>query len=128
MLISEFARATGLSRDTIRFYVKRGLLKPTRGSAQSNRYHHFNDEQVQRAAFIRTAQFLGFTLAEIDALALEVANGFTRQGKIALMNERIARIDDKIATLREIRRAFVRKRSWLEGGERGEDPFTRLSG
>ena len=32
MLISEFARATGLSTDTVRFYVRRGLLKPLAGS------------------------------------------------------------------------------------------------
>jgi hypothetical protein len=28
MLISEFARITGLTRDTVRFYARRGLLQP----------------------------------------------------------------------------------------------------
>ncbi len=28
MLISEFARTSGLSRDTVRFYVRLGLLRP----------------------------------------------------------------------------------------------------
>jgi MerR family transcriptional regulator, copper efflux regulator len=32
MLISEFTRATGLSRDTVRFYVRRGLLAPLAGN------------------------------------------------------------------------------------------------
>jgi MerR family regulatory protein len=32
MLISEFARAAGLSRDTVRFYVRRGLLAPLAGN------------------------------------------------------------------------------------------------
>jgi hypothetical protein len=29
MLISEFARETGLTTDTVRFYIRKGLLTPT---------------------------------------------------------------------------------------------------
>ncbi len=32
MLIQEFCRATGLTRDTVRFYVRQGLLAPTIGA------------------------------------------------------------------------------------------------
>ena len=123
MLIAEFARVTGLSRDTIRFYVKRGLLKPAFGPGQTNRYQHFDQRQVERAALIRTAQSLGFTLAEITALDVEYAlRGMTLQRKVAVMTGRIAQIDEKMTALREVRRYFVRKRAWRETGVRGEDP------
>ncbi len=72
MLISEFARATGLSRDTIRFYVRRGLLRPLAGNkGGSNPYQVFTNEHVQMARTIRMAQSLGFSLREIAALNAE---------------------------------------------------------
>jgi DNA-binding transcriptional MerR regulator len=72
MLISEFARATGLSRDTVRFYVRRGLLVPLAGNkGGSNPYQVFTSEHVQMARTIRMAQSLGFSLREIAALNVE---------------------------------------------------------
>jgi len=57
MLISEFARAAGLTPDTVRFYVKRGLLKPLAGKkGGSNPYQVFTDEHVQMARTVRIAQ------------------------------------------------------------------------
>ena len=50
MLISEFARASGLTPDTIRFYIRRGLLKPeTSRKGGSNPYQIFTAEHVQVA-------------------------------------------------------------------------------
>jgi DNA-binding transcriptional MerR regulator len=71
MLISKFARATGLTPDTIRFYVRRGLLKPLTGNkGGSNPYQVFTDEHVQMARTVRMGmvQSLGFSLREIAAL------------------------------------------------------------
>ena len=64
MQIGELATATGLSRDTLRFYEKRGLLAPRRGG---NGYRDYPPEAVQWMRYVRTAQSLGFTLAEIEA-------------------------------------------------------------
>ena len=64
MQIGDLAAATGLSRDTLRFYEKRGLLAPRRGG---NGYRDYPPEAVQWMRYVRTAQSLGFTLAEIEA-------------------------------------------------------------
>ena len=61
MRIGELATATGLSRDTLRFYEKRGLLRAQRGS---NGYRDYPAESVQWLGYLRLAQSLGFTLAE----------------------------------------------------------------
>ena len=64
MLISEFARAAGLSRDTVHFYVRRGLLTPLAGNkGGSNPYQVFTNEHVQMARTIRMAQSLAFRCA-----------------------------------------------------------------
>jgi MerR family copper efflux transcriptional regulator len=68
MLISEFARATGLTRDTVRFYVRRGLLTPaTNAKGGRHPYQSFTAADVQAAKIIRSAQSLGMSLKEIAA-------------------------------------------------------------
>src|ERR1700716_4316979 len=63
MLISEFARKTGLTIDAVRFYVRRGLLTPeTNGKGGRNPYQVFTAEHVRAAKFICTAQSLGLSL------------------------------------------------------------------
>jgi DNA-binding transcriptional MerR regulator len=64
MRIGQLAQATGLSRDALRFYEKRGLLTPRRSS---NGYRSYPAEAVDWLRYVRTAQSLGFTLAEIEA-------------------------------------------------------------
>jgi DNA-binding transcriptional MerR regulator len=72
VLISEFADAAGLSCDTVRFYVRRGLLRPLAGNkGGANPYQVFTDEHVQMARTICMAQSLGFSLREIAALNVE---------------------------------------------------------
>ena len=115
MLIAAFCTATGLSRDTVRFYIRRGLLKPTINSA--NGYADFDELQVERALIIKTSQALGFTLKEIAALSAEwEALGHDRQWQLRLMRERLASLDEQARKLRSLRRYFVDKIRWLEDG------------
>ena len=64
MRIGQLAEATGLSRDALRFYERRGLITPRRGG---NGYRSYPPEAVDWLRHVRTAQSLGFTLAEIEA-------------------------------------------------------------
>ena len=76
MLISEFARRAELSTDTVRFYVRKGLLAPGTGmKGGSNPYQIFSDQDLEAARMIRMAQGLGFSLREIAALAAEYNAG-----------------------------------------------------
>jgi MerR family transcriptional regulator, copper efflux regulator len=119
MLIAEFARTTGLSRDTIRFYVKKGLLQPDIGS---NRYEDFDAEQVDRALLIREKQSLGFTLREISVLSKEFARGISLQRQTQVMRERLAVVDEQAAKLARLREYFAAKIAWLDGGATATPP------
>jgi DNA-binding transcriptional MerR regulator len=79
MLISEFARAAEMSVDTVRFYVRKGLLQPETGmKGGANPYQIFTPEHVEQARMIRMAQGLGFSLREISALAGRARYDFKR--------------------------------------------------
>ena len=114
MRIGQLSAATGLSRDALRFYEKRGLLSARRSA---NGYRSYPPEAAQWLRYVRTAQALGFTLAEIEAdlplLADEAASApalraalqrkladITRRvdGLLALRDELSRRLDESMAS------------------------------
>lgn len=64
--IGKAAKLAGASVDTIRFYQKLGLIRSARRSAGG--YRLFDEEQVRELTFVRHAQELGFSLAEVKEL------------------------------------------------------------
>jgi len=124
MLISEFARATGLPVDTVRFYVRRGLLTPgTNGKGGRNPYQVFTAEHVREARLIRMAQSLGMSLKEIAAISQENRRGgITRERSIELMVEQLARLERKAAELQAMAGYLRAKLAWMRNGEQGPEP------
>ena len=61
--IGEIAKQTDVGISTIRYYESLGLLIPIERS--DNGYRYYDEESVERLQFIRKAQSLHFSLAEI---------------------------------------------------------------
>lgn len=66
LTVINLARAVGVEAHVVRFYARRGLIRPARHAA--NGYRQFAPFDVHRVRFVRTAQSLGFTLAEIGEI------------------------------------------------------------
>lgn len=66
MKISELAEQTGLTAHTLRFYEKHGLIRASERSEAGYRY--YNDADVRRAEFVKTARNIGFSLDDIGQL------------------------------------------------------------
>lgn len=65
-LIKELSTLSGLSPDTIRFYEKRKLLKPSfRGN---NNYRYYDENTLKRIIFIKRCRALDISLSEIEHL------------------------------------------------------------
>jgi len=64
--IGKAAQVAGVSVDTIRFYQKLGIINSVRRSAGG--YRLFDGEQIRDLTFVRHAQELGFSLAEVKEL------------------------------------------------------------
>ena len=124
MLISEFAHATGLSRDTIRFYVRRGLLVPLAGNkGGANPYQVFTNEHVQMARTIRMAQSLGFSLREIAALNVEYqAKRITPSRGAEILRAQLVRLEEKAAHVDAMILYIRAKLAWLDAGSKGPEP------
>lgn len=105
MQIGELACATGLSRDTLRFYEKRGLLRSRR---LANGYRDYPADAVQWLCYLRAAQALGFTLAEIEVGMpllgeIDAAAGAASPGLRAALQRKLVDIDARIAGLSLLR-------------------------
>jgi MerR family transcriptional regulator, copper efflux regulator len=96
MLIKAFCVASGLPRETVRFYVRKGLLKPEIGTRPGNRYQVFDENQVERAHMIRAAQAIGFSLKEVAALAATYEReGIGPSEKSAILKRQLERLNER---------------------------------
>ncbi|MFD8328057.1 MerR family transcriptional regulator [Streptomyces lydicus] len=101
MLIGELAVQTGMTKDGIRFYEKVGLLT---GRRLPNGYRDFPPEAVPWLHYVRTAQTLGFSLAEIARHGEELRDApDTAEALSALLAEKIRLIDARMAELAALR-------------------------
>lgn len=93
--ISRVAERAGVGVETIRYYERRGLVeqppKPGRG------YREYPESIVERIRFIKRAQELGFTLAEIRTL-LELDDGSCSETE-ALARHKLHTIDGRMRDL-----------------------------
>lgn len=102
MNIGKLAAATGVSPDTLRYYEKEGLIDAP--SRAANGYRHYDDAHVARVRFVRSAQALGFSLAEIREIVPRLAAGsFGRSEIEARLHAKLAEIEAHIRQLEQLR-------------------------
>ncbi len=105
MKIGQVAKAAGVSCDALRFYEERRLIRATRSA---NGYRHYHPDTVQLVQYIRTAQQLGFSLAEVgeNLPSLWQVNDEPVERLAAVFAQKLAAIDERIAQLQGLRAAL----------------------
>lgn len=106
MTIGELSRAAGVPISTLRFYERRGLVRPASRSRAG--YRSYVDADVARVRFLRRAQELGFTLEELGVM-LAMSEGRTVKaddiGRVG--SAKLAEIDARIKDLARVRDALA---------------------
>lgn len=72
MTISDIAKASGFSTQTIRYYERMGLIQATRAT---NGYRTYSDKHLTQLLFIQRAKLLGLSLKEIAQLTALLREG-----------------------------------------------------
>jgi len=75
LTVAAVATAAGVPPHIVRYYTRIGLLKPDRDP--DNGYRMFNIGHIKRLCFVRQAQSLGFTLADIRLILHDAERGET---------------------------------------------------
>jgi MerR family copper efflux transcriptional regulator len=91
MLISQLAERSGVPATTLRFYESAGLLTADRTSSG---YRCYDEDAVQRLAFIGAAKHLGLPLEEIAGLLAVWRTGTCAEVKADLRPRIAARLAD----------------------------------
>ena len=68
MLIGELMKRSGLTKDAIRFYERRGLINLDKRQRRQNNYKEYSEQVLERLLLIKTIKEFGFTINEIDEL------------------------------------------------------------
>lgn len=107
MTIGQLARQAGVGVETIRYYHRRGILKRPPGVGPRPR--RYAQAALSTLLYVRRAQRLGFTLAEIGELLelRENPEAFCKEGT-QTAERKLAQIESKIAELKAIRRELKR--------------------
>lgn len=103
MNISQLAKTLNVSTDTVRYYEKQGILETP--SRQDNGYRTYTTAHVGTLRFVRGAQALGFSLAEIRVILPQVALGqFGRADIEQQLQAKMTEIDAHIRQLQTLKK------------------------
>lgn len=105
LTIGKLAERTGVSTDTLRYYEKMELLQPGERTKSGYRLYHYDAVRVVR--FIRGAQVLQFSLAEIRKL-LSLSHGDRANCRQLLKRteDKIREAETAIMDLNEVKRTL----------------------
>jgi len=102
---SALAELGGVNLQTIRYYEREGLL-PAPPRLRSG-YRVFPETSVHRIRFIKRAQELGFSLAEVrDLLSIQIDPAKECSDVQRLAKAKVADIEAKIRTLQSMKRVL----------------------
>jgi MerR family copper efflux transcriptional regulator len=104
MLMGELAKKTGLSKDTIRFYEKLGLITAQERQAGTRFYKEFSEETIAQLVMITQGKSLGFTLNEIKQLMGKWGSGsMPKSEQIQVVERKLEEVLQKMQQLSEIK-------------------------
>lgn len=102
LTIGELAQRAQLGAETLRYYERLGLLAPEQRTASG--YRLYAPQALERLDFIRRAQALGFSLADIGELLALHARPEADMGAVrAIAAHRLAEIDAKLDDLQRMK-------------------------
>lgn len=103
LTIGRLAQTAGVGVETVRFYQRKGLVaEPPRPHGGVRRYGR---AEVERIRFIRAAQELGFSLADIARL-LSLEDGDACDDVQRLAEQKLQGVRQRLANLRRIESAL----------------------
>jgi DNA-binding transcriptional MerR regulator len=110
MTVNELARRARVAPHVVRYYARIGLLRAVRQPGSG--YRLFTERECRRLRFIRQAQALGFSLAEIGAILEEGDQGKSPCPRVRDILRR--RIKENEETLKDLIRLQERMQKALK--------------
>ncbi len=105
MKIGDLAKAGTVNIQTLRYYERIGILKPT--ARKDSGYRAYDNDSLKRLLFIKRSQELGFTLSEIkELLTFRGMDRKSRERTRAKAKIKVIEIKEKIHHLKDLQNAL----------------------
>jgi len=116
--IGDVSKQTGIGIETLRFYEKAGILD--RPARTESGYRLYEPGVLERIAFIRQAQVLGFTLEEIRQLIEHKRAGENPCSHVRqIVRRRLDELDEKLKQMQSFRNELAKNlEEWESVGEK----------
>ena len=106
---AQVAEQAGVNVETLRYYERRGLLKP--GRRTSSGYRVYGRESAERLFFIKRAQAFGFTLEEIrELLTLRPESSRSCDRVMGMLDRKLEELRQQIAEMQSFHKQLSRYR------------------
>jgi DNA-binding transcriptional MerR regulator len=104
--IGEVSKESGIGIEALRFYERSGLLgKPVRSMSG---YRLYDEGVLERLAFIKKAQTLGFSLDEIGRIIKDAQGGASPCIEVReIVRRRLAELDEKMREMKRYRKELA---------------------
>ena len=96
MRIGELSDRSGVSRDTIRLYERRGLIRSEAEGSGTNSYRAYGEEALMTLDIVREAQAAGLSLSDLTVFLAQLAGERADADGIAFLDARIAEVQDRL--------------------------------
>lgn len=116
--IGEVSKRSGVGVEALRFYERQGLLgNPSRTESG---YRLYGEDVLERLEFIKRAQVLGFSLAEIARVISEKHAGQSPCAEVReIVRRRLGELDQRLKEMRDYREELAAALSeWDEAGDK----------
>ncbi len=113
--VKDIMQMYGISRDTIKYYEKQGLIEPRRND---NGYRVFDTFNVEKLKKILDLRDLGFSVQEIIEMALDESTERDAESLVELRKrteETIRRLHQKLEKIRAYEQHFYENKRFLNG-------------
>lgn len=104
MTIGRLAKAAGVNVETIRYYQRRALIAEPRKPPSGHR--RYAESVVGQINFVKRAQTLGFSLAEVKSL-LDLSDGQSPRETRAIAERKLATLETHIGHLGKMCRRLL---------------------
>jgi len=121
MNVRDAAALSGLPSKTIRYYDDIGLVVPDR---RANGYRDYNDQTVQKLAFIKRARQLGFSIDNCrQLLSLYEDKGRASGDVKSLAEKHLIEVDKRLEELQQLRATLSHLVHSCRGDDRPDCPI-----
>tara|TARA_R110002074_G_scaffold385675_1_gene567012 strand:+ start:947 stop:1285 length:339 start_codon:yes stop_codon:yes gene_type:complete len=102
MRIGELAEKSGVSRDTIRFYERNGLVTSAAGESATNNYRVYAEDNLIWLSFFTGAREAGMSVADLRSIVEAVAGRCDPEAARDVMRQKIGELKERAEQIENV--------------------------